>query len=180
MISWEEPHITIPFTTMNLISYSNVFLSLAAAVNNTYRIHCSIDSVSWAASLCQFLYNDDYVIGSGNSGRFMNILSQLLIYDRKQSAPPPLLLGPWHNMIYASQNNFKLSSTTRNWRKLQHAAISCWRHFCMLRLSINCYLDDSAHELLMIPHTNFEIFDDSAHKFWKMIVQVQHLAKKIT
>ncbi len=23
-----------------------------------------------------------------------------------------------------------------------------------------CYLDDSAHELLMIPHTNFKIFDD--------------------
>ncbi len=27
------------------------------------------------------------------------------------------------------------------------------------------YLDDSAHELLIIPHTNFEKFDDSAHEF---------------
>ncbi len=26
----------------------------------------------------------------------------------------------------------------------------------------------------MIPHTNFEIFDDSAHKFWRMIAQFQH------
>ncbi len=42
------------------------------------------------------------------------------------------------------------------------------------RLSKNNYLDDSAHKLLMIPHTNFEMFDDSAHKFWRMIVQVQH------
>ncbi len=29
----------------------------------------------------------------------------------------------------------------------------------------NSYLDDSAHKLLMIPHTNFEIFDDSAHEY---------------
>ncbi len=43
----------------------------------------------------------------------------------------------------------------------------------MLRLSKNSYVDDSAHELLMIPHTNLEIFD-SAHKFWRMIVQIQH------
>ncbi len=68
------------------------------------------------------------------------------------------------------QNNFKSSSTTRNWRKLQHAAIlSCWRHFCMLRLSKNSFLDDSAQKLLMILHMNFEMFDDSAHKFWRMI-----------
>ncbi len=36
------------------------------------------------------------------------------------------------------------------------------------------YLDDSAHELLMISHTNIEMFDDSAHEFWRMIAQVQH------
>ncbi len=29
----------------------------------------------------------------------------------------------------------------------------------------NSYLDDSAHELLMIPHTNFEMFDDPAHEY---------------
>ncbi len=68
------------------------------------------------------------------------------------------------------QNNFKSSSTTRNRRKLQHAAIlSCWRHFCMLRLSKNSFLDDSAQKLLMILHMNFEMFDDSTHKFWRMI-----------
>ncbi len=38
----------------------------------------------------------------------------------------------------------------------------------MLRLSKNSYLD-STHKLLMIPHMNVEIFDDSAHKFWRMI-----------
>ncbi len=54
------------------------------------------------------------------------------------------------------------------------AILSGWRHFCMLRLSKYSYLDDSAHKRLMIPHTNFEMFDDSAHTFWRMIVQVQH------
>ncbi len=29
----------------------------------------------------------------------------------------------------------------------------------------NSYLDDSAHKLLMIPHTNFEMFDDSAYEY---------------
>ncbi len=71
---------------------------------------------------------------------------------------------------------FKSSSSTWNWRKLQHASIlSCWCHFCMLCLSKNSYLGDSTHELLMIPHTNVELFDDSAYKFWRMIRQVQHL-----
>ncbi len=53
----------------------------------------------------------------------------------------------WHNIIYTSQNYFKSSSTTQNWRKLQHATIlSRWRHFCMLRLLKNSYLGDSAYE----------------------------------
>ncbi len=43
--------------------------------------------------------------------------------------------------------------------------LSGWCHFCMLRLSKNSYLDDSAHEIFMIPHTNFEIFDDSAYEY---------------
>ncbi len=33
----------------------------------------------------------------------------------------------------------------------------------MLHLSKNSYFDDSAHKLLMIPHTNFEMFDDSVY-----------------
>ncbi len=45
---------------------------------------------------------------------------------------------------------------------LTHVHLSGWCHFCMIGLSKNSYLDDSAHKLLMIPHTNFEIFDDSA------------------
>ncbi len=61
----------------------------------------------------------------------------------KQSAPS------WHNIIYTLQNNFKSSSTTLNWRKLQHATIlSCWRQSWMLLLSKNSYLHDSAHEFL--------------------------------
>ncbi len=95
-----------------------------------------------------YVYVYDYIIGSGKRGRFMNNLSQLLIYD--ESNQPPLQVGVWHmtyHNIYTSQNNFKSSSTTRNWRKLQHLAIlSCWCHFWMLRLSKNSYLDDSAHE----------------------------------
>ncbi len=55
------------------------FLSSAAAGDNTYRTHFSIDSVSRVSSLCLSLHYDDYVIGSGNSGCFMNNLSQLLI-----------------------------------------------------------------------------------------------------
>ncbi len=43
--------------------------------------------------------------------------------------------------------------------------LSGWRHFCMLRLSKNSYLDDSAHKVFMIPHTNFEMFDDSTHEY---------------
>ncbi len=43
--------------------------------------------------------------------------------------------------------------------------LSGWRHFCMLCLSKNGYLVDSAHKLLMIPHKNFEMFDDSTHKY---------------
>ncbi len=83
---------------------------------------------------CLSQHYDKYVIGSGNSGRFMNNLSQLLIYDENNQ--PKLGSDIWHNIIYTSQNNFKSSFTTRNWRKLKHAAIlSCWRHFCMLRLS---------------------------------------------
>ncbi len=46
-------------------------LSSAAAGDNTYRTHCSIS--------CLSQHYDKYVIRSGNSGRFMNNLSQLLI-----------------------------------------------------------------------------------------------------
>ncbi len=59
--------------------YRVTFLSSAAAGNNTYQIHCSINSVVRISSLCLSLHYDDVVIGSGNSERFMNILSQLLI-----------------------------------------------------------------------------------------------------
>ncbi len=36
---------------------------------------------------------------------------------------PKLGSDTWHNIIYTSQNNFKSSSTTQNWRNLQHATI---------------------------------------------------------
>ncbi len=44
----------------------------------------------------------------------------------------------------------------------------------MLRLSKNSYLDDFAHKVLIVLHTNFLIFDDSTHEFWRMIEQLQH------
>ncbi len=64
----------------HLVTFYNViFLVSAAACGNIYRIHCSIDSVAQVASLCLSLHCNDCFIGSGNSGRFMNILSQLFI-----------------------------------------------------------------------------------------------------
>ncbi len=99
-----------------------------------------------------------------------------------------------YNMIYMSQNNFKSSSTTRNWWKY----CSTWP-FYHVGVTSACYvyqksyLDDSAHKLLMIPRTNFEVFDDSSHKCWRMIAwwkrchpytpllaYIKILAKKIT
>ncbi len=91
---------------------------------------------------------------------------------RMKAISPTSKLGSdtWHNIIYTSQNNFKSSSTTRNWWKLQHAAIlSCWHHFCMLRLSKNSYLDDSAHEFW-----NFWWFNTLLFAYLKIF------AKKIT
>ncbi len=66
---------------------------------------------------------------------------------RMKAISPKLGSDTWHNIIYTSQNNYKSSSTTQNWRKLQNVTIlSCWRHFCMLRLSKNSYLHHSAHD----------------------------------
>ncbi len=140
-----------------------LLLSSAAAGDNTYRIHCSIDWVERAGFY-------------GYPNTMTNMSSDLETVDvswitwdncsfrmKAISSPPKLGSDIWHNIIYTSQNNFKSFSTT--W-KLQHAAIlSCWRHFCMLRLSKNSYLDDSAHKLLIIPHTNF---DESTYKCWRM------------
>ncbi len=56
--------------------------------------------------------------------------------------------------------------------------IAAHGHFIMLASLLHAtfikksYLDDSVHELLMIPHTNFEIFDDSTDKMGIMIAQV--------
>ncbi len=128
-------------------SVSLYFLSSAAAGNNTYRIHCNIDSVTRVASLS--LYYDVYIWKQWTFHEYLESTAHL---GWKQSAPPPpskLGSDPWHNITYTSQNNFKSSSTTQNWQKLQHATIlSCWRHACILCLSKNSYLHDSAHEFL--------------------------------
>ncbi len=74
-------------------------------------------------------------------------ISRVTCSFRMKAISPKLGSDTWHNIIYTSQNNFKSSSTTQNWRKLQHATIlSCWRHSCMIRLSKNSYLHDSAHK----------------------------------
>ncbi len=62
--------------------------------------------------------------------------------------------------------------------------LSGWRHLCMLCLSKNSYLDDSGHELLMILHTNFEMFDDSAHEYCiqprRLSVLTEYLSLSLT
>ncbi len=48
----------------------------------------------------------------------------------------------------------------------------------------NSYLDDSAHKLLMILHTNLEIFDDSAHEYCihprRLSVLTEYLSLSLT
>ncbi len=69
-----------------------------------------------------------------------------------------------------SQNNFKSSSTNSKLAK-----IAAHFHYIMLASLLHAtFIKNSAHELLKIPHMNFEMIDDSAHKFWTMILQVQH------
>ncbi len=62
--------------------------------------------------------------------------------------------------------------------------LSGWRHFCMLRLSKISYLDDSADKLLMIPHTNFEMFNDSTHEYCihtrRLSVLTEYLSLSLT
>ncbi len=58
----------------------SALLSLVAAGDNTY---CTDSLHHWlgcaSCLLCLYQHYDKYVIGFGNSGRFMNNLSQLLI-----------------------------------------------------------------------------------------------------
>ncbi len=82
----------------------------------------------------------------------------------------------------------RVNKLTRCWTFIFQILIcvhlSGWRHFCMLCLSKNSYPDDSAHELLMIPHTNFEMFDDSAHEYckppWRLSVLTEYLSLSLT
>ncbi len=86
-------------------------------------------------------------------------------HDRTFFCKCTLTLALWTLIIiyyiqetYMLQNNFKSSSTTQNWRKLQHSAIlSGWRHFCMLCLS--------KIVILMIPHANFWWFHTHILKY---------------
>ncbi len=125
------------------------FLLAAAAGDNTFRIHCSIDLVAQAA----FYANPNTMTNTSSDLETVDVLWITWVncsFRMKAISPQPPKLGSdtWHNIIYTSQNNFKSSSRTRNWLKLQHAAIlSCWHHLCMLRLS--------KIVILMISHTNF-------------------------
>ncbi len=80
-------------------------------------------------------------------------------------------------MIYTSQNNLinhllqlKIGGNCSTLPFYQVDVTSA----CYVYIKKNGYLDDSAHTLLMILHTNFEMFDDSTLEFFRMIVQVQH------
>ncbi len=70
------------------------------------------------------------------------------------------------------------------WINLLDVESSPSKYWPMLRLSKNSYLDDSAHELLLIPHTNFEMFDDSAHEYcihpWWLSVLTEYLSLSLT
>ncbi len=136
------------------------FLSLAAASNNTYWIHCSIDSVALAAF---YAYPKTMT----------NISSDLETVDgswitwvncsfRMKAISPKLGSDTWHNIIYTSQNNFKSSSTNQNWQKLQHAP------FYHVGITSACYVYQKI-VILMIPNASFEIFNDSTHEFWRII-----------
>ncbi len=78
-----------------------------------------------------------------------------------------LWLHSWHALTKLLRN--RSNKLTRCWtlifQILTCVHLSGWHHFCMLRLSKNSYLDDSEHKLLMIPHTNFEMFDDFTHEY---------------
>ncbi len=89
-----------------------------------------------------------------------------------------LWLNSWHALTKLLLS--RVNKLSRCWiYNSKLAKIAAHGHF-MLRLSKNSYLDDSAHEPLVIPHTNFEMFDDSAHEFWRMIFSSSALANKIT
>ncbi len=77
-----------------------------------------------------------------------------------------LRINSWHALTKLLRN--RVNKLTRCWIfpfEISSVHLSGWRHFCMLCLSKKSYLDDSAHEHLMIPHTNFEMFDDFAHEY---------------
>ncbi len=134
------------FTRWQLFS-PGMFLVSVAAGDNTYRIHCSIDSVARVA----FYAHLNTMTNSSSDLETVDVSWIILVNCsiRMKAISPKLGSDSWHNIIYTSQNNFKSSSTTQNWRKLEHATVlSCWHHFCMLRLSKNSYLDDSAHKFL--------------------------------
>ncbi len=138
-----------------------MFLSSAAAGDNNYRIHCSIDSVARVTSLClsctTMTTSSDLETVDGSWISWVNCSFRIKVIS------PKLGSDTWHNIIYTSQNNFKSSSTTQNLRQLQHATILS-RFLSLLHATFNKKI-----VIFIIPHTNFDIFDDSAHKFWRMI-----------
>ncbi len=84
----------------------------------------------------------------------------------------------WINLldVESSPSKYRLMMTSVH--------LSGWRHFCMLCLSKNSYLDDSALKLLMILDMNFEMFYDSAHEYCilprRLSVLTEYLSLSLT
>ncbi len=83
-----------------------------------------------------------------------------------------LWLNSWHAPIKLLRNRVnKLTRCSKIAARSHFISLASLLHATFIKKSLSWW---SAHKLLMIPHTNFEIFDDSAHKFWRMVVHVQH------
>ncbi len=135
-------------------------LSSAAAGNNNYQIHCSIDSVVWAA-----LHAYPNIMTNTSSDLETVDVSWITWVNcsfrmKAISAPPPKLgSDKWHNIIYMLQNNFKSSSTTRNWRKLT---------FYHVGITSACYVYQKI-VILMIPHMNIWWFCTQILNFFMIL-----------
>ncbi len=122
---------------------------------------------------------------------WVNIPGHMVTNDETSSPPlcrscgliPDMHLPNYYETGWINLLNFE-SSPSKYWPVMTSVHLSGWFHFCMLRLSKNSYLDDSAHELLMIPHMNFEMFYGSAHEYcilpWRLSVLTEYLSLSLT
>ncbi len=118
---------------------------------------------------------------------WVNVPGHVVTNDETSSPPLCWSCGLISNMHLPNYYE-TVNKLTRCWiftfEILTRVHLSGWCHFCMLRLSKNSYLDDSAYKPLMIPHTNFEMFDDSVHEYCihpqRLSVLTEYLSLSLT